>query len=276
MACWHFYRLDRAHANLINLTLTVQKRGNTALSEDIHYLADELYLEITEQDRDLNRPLLTFLDAWQETVRSYPEAVETVTSETVLLGTATEMLEQLRKTLSGTIKKHADNFELNDWMLEEHLEELETLGIDNVFADLYSPRERPDVTTYPWFRELVHEHFLLVCRELLYNTNALVSRACFTIDVDFPVLLEPIGTVTAGEQASARLAVGTYRTPHAPENIRFLIDGEEFGVGYDGILEYSFVPKHKGVQALDVGLQVRSPLAGQVKYSEVTLSYRVR
>jgi hypothetical protein len=275
----HFHLMERQHAELIAITLDVQERSVEALGEDVRFFTGEMRGLLEDDAKMKFRPLLRISESVNQEIEAHIEAISVPGNGMSIDDWRTSIGERLREITS--IKKevfmsHHLDFDMTVRDMEEsflgHNELIE--GDEISFTSDYELSDDP--AEYRWARGLLTEQFFMDCRQILVGISRVGCLRSTSIDVDFPVVISPFNLVQSGEMVELELGIGSFTPPRNPEDVEYLVNGTKVEVGYNGIANYSFVPKGKGEQKMELELSIKVPLTGEVRKSKNTYTYWVR
>jgi len=110
---------------------------------------------------------------------------------------------------------------------------------------------------------------------LLNSMAELAGGRVVEFDAFFPVVQAEKAYVIRGEPFKANISVGTYSTQINPDDIGIFVNGSKLTVGEDGKAEYSASTSSLGTKKLDLKVEVRNPLTGEVTEGDGSYSYEV-
>lgn len=273
---WHYHTLEEKNKDLLTLAVSLDVRKSEALQEDILFFSEDLEKEIKESHYSKYQPLVTVLQTVRESIESYLEGIEAQKNSTDLIEFTEVQLAELIAAQSEVVRTNAQSFDLREEWADREVAKLAEIADAKKFLSVRNLTEADDPLDYAFLKSMVAEYYLLSCRELILRANFLIKRPCFVFENYFPALLSDRTTSKSGEQIDVKLAVGVYSVNQTPENVSFIINGETYHPGYDGILNHSFIAKGKGEQQFRVDLEVRNPLTGEVRRSQMNHSYLVQ
>lgn len=272
---WHYHALEQKNKDLLTLAVSLDARKSEALQDDILFFSGDLEKEISESYYAKYQPLVAILKTVRESIGGYLEGIEAQKNGADLIEFTEVKLAELIAAQSEVVRTNTQAFDYREEWADKEVAKLAEIANGKKFLSARNLTKADDPLDYAFLKSMVAEHYLLSCRELILRANYLIKRPCFVIENYFPVLLSDRINFKSGEQIDVKLAAGVYSVNQTPENVRFIIDGETYHPGYDGILNYSFIAKGRGEHELEVGLQVQNPLTGEFRISEGKFKYEV-
>jgi gliding motility-associated protein GldM len=110
---------------------------------------------------------------------------------------------------------------------------------------------------------------------LLNSMAELAGGRVVEFDAFFPVVQAEKAYVIRGEPFKAEISVGTYSTQVNPDDIGIYVNGSKLSVGEGGKAEYSTSTSSLGTKTLNLKVEVRNPLTGEVSDGDGTYTYEV-
>lgn len=110
---------------------------------------------------------------------------------------------------------------------------------------------------------------------MINNMAELTGGRTIEFDAFFPVVQAEKSYVIAGEPFNAEISVGTYSTAINPEDINIQVNGKTLSVGADGKAKYTATTSSTGEQKLNMSVEVRNPLTGEITPGKAEYSYEV-
>ncbi|MEM6769440.1 MAG: hypothetical protein AAF597_02550, partial [Bacteroidota bacterium] len=272
---WHFHVLDQHNKDLVSTSLLLNERSNEALGKVVLESCFGLEHEIMELSWEGYLPLLAQLKRIEDQVHALDEKLISAKNGQELLAVTQEVVGDLVTVQKLMVESHETNFELWEDHLRETIDRLDKLSQQDLFPKAPNKISTEDQERFIWLQAMVKQHFLLSCLDLVNELGMLIKRPCFAFEQRFPIVNRP-DIVSVGQPAKFRIMAGTYTVSNQPENVSFIVNGKTYHPGYDGVLEYEFIPAGRGKQQLDVRLEITNPLTGEVRTSQAIHTYTVK
>lgn len=110
---------------------------------------------------------------------------------------------------------------------------------------------------------------------LLNNMAELAGGRVVEFDAFFPVVQAKKAYVIKGEPFEATISVGTYSTQINPDDIKIVANGSRLTVNDEGKAEFTAGTTATGKKTIQLEVEVRNPLTGEVSKGDGTYEYEV-
>ena len=197
-----------------------------------------------------------------------------------------ETRQAMVDTYSKLLNEHGETFGLKEAEIKNRIENIGNnmpFGIDdetwknskdkNSWSD-FKFRQMPLAAVLPLMSQMQSD--AKSSEAALLNSMAeLAGGRVVEFDAFFPVVQAEKAYVIRGEPFKAEISVGTYSTQINPDDIGIYVNGSKLSVGEGGKAEFSTSTSSLGTKTLNMKVEVRNPLTGEVSEGDGTYSYEV-
>ena len=197
-----------------------------------------------------------------------------------------ETRESMVTTYTKLLNEHGETFGLRETEIKNRIDNIGNnlpFGIDDEtwkeskdkksWAD-FKFRQMPLAAVLPLMSQMQSDAKSSEAA-LLNNMAELAGGRVVEFDAFFPVVQAEKAYVIRGEPFKAEISVGTYSTQINPDDIGIYVNGSKLPVGEGGKAEYSASTSSLGTKTLNLNVEVKNPLTGEVSEGEGTYSYEV-
>ncbi|MEN0004370.1 MAG: GldM family protein [Bacteroidota bacterium] len=193
--------------------------------------------------------------------------------------------ESIVKVYSDLLTEHGETFGLKQEEINSRIQNIgnnlpfsiddETWkGTDKASWADFKFRQMPLAAVLPLLSQLQSD---LKSSEaaLLNNMAELAGGRVVEFDAFFPVVQAKRAYVIKGDPFEAEISVGTYSTQINPDDIKISVNGSRLSVNDAGKAEYKTGTSSTGKKTLQLDVEVRNPLTGEISKGDGTYEYEV-
>ena len=233
---------------------------------------DELVMKtgklLQDETKERFRPIQPFMTLAREGEDQLIDAAEALTQGdtkelTPLLRLRSELLVSLSDSAIGLLEIYGHLMDLSPDDIEAKTDHLHKL-VDQASA----PSEGCfSESSFSLQRDLIVLDYLNVLEKVLLDVTYIsggITLNCFPPPDYFPVINHGFSDPKLGESITTSISIGKLDHTHLPENMFVLINGDTLSMNRYWMEPYTFKPKRRGKQVLEMELYVRNPLTGYV------------
>ncbi len=256
----------------------------------VNTLRDDLIDESGNKDGEVNEE--DYIESYGKRVPKGKKNKDVTTRMLVDEGRGEELKAEILKTKEALVKiytdllnQHGETFGLKKPEIENRIKNIANnlpFGIDDEtwkgtdkasWAD-FKFRQMPIAAVLPLLSQMQSD--AKSSEAALVNSMAeLAGGRVVEFDSFFPVVQAEKAYVIKGDPFNAKISVGTYSSQINPDDINVFVNGSKIPVGEDGKAEYSTRTTSTGNKQLQLKVEVRNPLTGEVSEGESVYEYEV-
>ncbi len=197
-----------------------------------------------------------------------------------------ETREAMVKTYTDLLEEHGKTFGLQDPEIKNRIDNIGNnlpFGVDDKswkeskdkksWAD-FKFRQMPVAAVLPLMSQMQSDAKSSEAA-LINNMAELAGGRVVEFDAFFPVVQAEKAYVIRGEPFKAEISVGTYSTQVNPDDIGIYVNDSKLPVNEQGRAEYTTSTSSLGTKTLNLRVEVRNPLTGEVTEGDGSYSYEV-
>lgn len=260
--------LTTQHEKTFVYAEAVQQRVIKLKRAQLDELVRKTKTVLQDETKERFRPIGPFMKLAREGEGDLIDAAESLEQGNIaelkrLLQLRAGLLVMLHDSAVGLLKAHGHRMDLNPDDIEAKADHLRKI-VDKASIPPVNDFTEPSFSLQ---RDLMVLDYLNVLEEVLLDITRVsggITLNCFPPPDYFPVINHGFSDPKLGESITTSISVGKLDHTLLPKNMFVLINGDTLAMNRNWIEPYTFKPKRRGKQVLEMELYVRNPLTGYV------------